>query len=313
MAVDRLVLDRLADFQRLARSKGTLPEGAPRDRSGARLLHEAAAPGRRTGFMREFFDAVGEIQGEIKLGREGVEAMSQVIEEALLATTQERERAASERIQRLVEDTTARVTAAKVALEQLKARSDHEAKAKPNPAEARIRSNMQQAMARKHQQLLLGFQKAQMDFKQVLQRRQAREMQLLCPEASEEEVREMIEAGETSSQVVMRRMAGAHAMILDEVQRIRDKHQDILRLEQSVQDLAQMFQEVAVLVDAQGEMLDAIEVNVHNANDYTKKAVVELTTARRVQHNTRKWMCCIMFVLLVIAMAILFPVVFTRK
>eukprot|EP00443_Scrippsiella_acuminata_P088071 CAMPEP_0115550656 /NCGR_PEP_ID=MMETSP0271-20121206/95334_1 /TAXON_ID=71861 /ORGANISM="Scrippsiella trochoidea, Strain CCMP3099" /LENGTH=156 /DNA_ID=CAMNT_0002984245 /DNA_START=45 /DNA_END=512 /DNA_ORIENTATION=- len=122
-----------------------------------------------------------------------------------------------------------------------------------------------------------------------LEGRQAREMQLLCPDATVEEVAQMIEAGETSSQMVMRRMAGAHATIVEEVQRIRDKHQDILRLERSIQDLAQMFQEIAVLVDEQGEMLDSIERNVADTKEYTGGGVKQLDKALKIQHNTRKW------------------------
>merc|ERR1719323_1241857 len=131
-------------------------------------------------------------------------------------------------------------------------------------------------MAKKHQQLLLDFQKAQVDFKAALERRQAREMEILMPDATPEERAEMVEAGETTQLIVARKMAGAHALLLDEVQRIREKHEDILRLERSIADLAQMFTEIATLVEAQGEMLDAIEVHVGNTVSYTAKAEKEL-------------------------------------
>merc|ERR1719181_560370 len=106
-------------------------------------------------------------------------------------------------------------------------------------------------------------------------------MQLLMPEASEEQREAMIKAGETAALVVAKKMAGTHALLLDEVQRIQEKHQDILRLEASIADLAQMFQEMAVIVDAQGEMLDAIEVHVQKTKGYTGKAVDELIYARK--------------------------------
>merc|ERR1712167_241328 len=113
-------------------------------------------------------------------------------------------------------------------------------------------------MGKKHQQLLIDFQTAQSNYKQELESRQKRELQILLPMASDEEVQDMIEAGETAGMVVMEKMAGTHALLIEEVQRIKDKHQDILRLERSMADLAQMFQEMAMLVDEQGEMLDAI-------------------------------------------------------
>merc|ERR1712178_32719 len=103
---------------------------------------------------------------------------------------------------------------------------------------------------------------------------------------------------------------GTHALLLEEVQRIREKHQDILRLEQSVADLHQMFVEVAALVDTQGNMLDAIEENVHDTVENTEKVNKELKTAITVQRSTRKWECCLIVVLLLIA-ALFAPMTFS--
>jgi len=258
--------------------------------------------------MREFFGAVGDVQESLRRGRACVQQMEATLEEVLRATTQERQQAVSEELARLAEETTAHIAASKQGLDGLAARAEAEDRARPSVAERRIRQNMQQAMAKKHQQLLLEFQTAQISFKRALQDRELREMQLLCPEASPEELGQMIEAGQTTTQAVMRRMAGAHATILDEVARIRDKHQDIIRLERSIQDLAQMFQEIAVLVDAQGEMLDCIENNVSNAVGYTGGGVKELDKALKVQHNTRKWQCCLMFSCTILLVVVLFPV-----
>jgi len=109
----------------------------------------------------------------------------------------------------------------------------------------------------------------------------------------------------------MRTVAGTHALLVDEVDRIREKHQDILRLERNVADLHQMFMEMAALVDTQGEMLDVIEENVHNTVESTEKVNEELTTARTVQRSTRKWECCLVIVLLIIAAALFAPMTFS--
>merc|ERR1740121_2530526 len=119
--------------------------------------------------------------------------MDKMLEEALQATTEERQQAVSDAIRQLADATTAHVTSSKRGLDMLREQGERDDKERPSSAEHRIRQNMQQAMAKKHQQLLVDFQKAQLDFKQVLERRQAREMQLLCPEATAEEVAQMIE------------------------------------------------------------------------------------------------------------------------
>lgn len=320
-----LVTDRLTEFRRLARRSGALqPEGVGQaTATGAgdmlgkvRLLpHKDAAamlPGRsenEPSFMREFFEAVGEIQCTIKEGRGCVQQMDAMLEEMLRATTQDAQKAASDGLNQQVETTMGHISAAKRGLEALQRQLDLD-KSKSSPAQRAIRANMQRALANKHQQLLLDFQKSQQSFKRALEQRQVRELHLLCPEATGEQLRQMVEAGETSSQMMVRKMAGAHASIVEEVQRIRDKHQDILRLEKSIADLAQMFQEIAILVDAQGEMLDSIETNVHSANEYTGKGAKELDKTLKIQHSTRKWQCCLSIFCLIVLLVALGPIIF---
>jgi len=136
---------------------------------------------------------------------------------------------------------------------------------------------------------------------------------MVLPEATEEQVKEMLEGDTISlSLVVAQKMAGTHHALIDEVNRIQDKHQDILRLERSAADLAQMFQEMAVLVDSQGEMLDAIEVHVHKAKVYTAKAEENLVTTRKAQHSAQRWMCCLAAVMLIVLLAILMPVLIQK-
>eukprot|EP00913_Durusdinium_trenchii_P033249 g31126.t1 len=265
--------------------------------------------------MREFFTAVRELQGLLDKGRSNVKEMGVILEEALQATTQEREAEVSENLNKLVEETNQQVADVKRGLELLKLRSEEEAAKQPNSAQIKIRTNMQQAMAKKHQQLLMDFQKAQMNFKRTLEKRQLREMQILMPEeaetftkATEEQRQEMISDGQTAALMVAKKMAGTHALLLDEVRRIQDKHKDIVRLEQSIADLAQMFEEMAVLVDAQGEMLDAIEVHVNNTKGYTAKAEQELIKTRKLMLQGRKWMCCLSIVILIVLLIILGPI-----
>lgn len=234
--------------------------------------------------------------------------MHGLVEDSLQATTKQRQELVHSRLSQLVDDITGGVARSKAELEALKARSDAADKTKWSPAENKIRNNMQQAMVRKHMELVREFQKAQLDYERVLKQQEICDLQLICPTATEDDVQEMMEAGQTSTQIVMRKMAGAHAMILDEVQRIQDKHRDILRLERSVRELAQIMQEMAVLVDAQGEMLDSIEVHVHKADEYAGKAVKELETAAKTQNNTRKWQCGLMVALLIVLLVILGPV-----
>jgi len=331
VAADSLLTDRLAEFQSEARKQNTLGEdGAdttPVENSSTQattyttkllgksttpfLSDKSGAPSKGA-FMKDFFDKVSEINSLISKGKSNVKQMGGVLEKALQATTSEKQKEVSDELQDIVDSTNKELRLVKDKLEELRsetAAADEQNLDSGQGKAREIRENMQNQLTKKHRQLMLDFQQAQQAFKDALQAQQFREMRLLCPNLSEEEVAQKMIAGETSSVLVAQQIAGTHALLLDEVNRIKEKHQDILRLERSMADLHQMFQEIAVLVDQQGEMLDAIEVHVHTAKNYTKKAEENLQKARKAQHKAGRWMCCLAAVMLVVLLAIAGPLI----
>jgi len=302
MAHRKLIKDRYPEFVQLCQSKAT-NRGEPTD-TGKRKP--------KNNFMQEFFKSISQIQHMLNEGRSNVDEMTLLLDEALNSTTSEAEKRISARLATLVQDTNRKVTGAKNGLQILVEKSEEAHKTHPSPAQDQIRRNMQQAMGKKLQQLLVDFQKAQGNFKEALERRQQREIMMLVPEATAAEVSRMIEDGETSSLLVAQKMNGTHCMLIEELDRIKDKHQDILRLERSMADLLQMFNEMAVLVESQGDMIDNIQMHVQNTVKYTAKAEKELVTARKYQKSNMKWMCCLTMGALVLVMVILAPILITN-
>ena len=74
-------------------------------------------------------------------------------------------------------------------------------------------------------------------------------------------------------------------------------------------ELHQIFLDMAVLVEAQGEMLDNIEKQVGRSVEYVQGGTAALQDAKQLQKKTRKWMCIGIIVLLVIAAIIVIVVV----
>lgn len=69
---------------------------------------------------------------------------------------------------------------------------------------------------------------------------------------------------------------------------IQDKHRDIMKLEQSIVELHQLFVDMSVLVETQGEMLDQIEYSVQQAHAFVEKGVKSLEQAKQSQKDSRK-------------------------
>lgn len=82
---------------------------------------------------------------------------------------------------------------------------------------------------------------------------------------------------------------------------IEARHADIMKLEKSIRELHDMFLDMAMLVESQGEMIDRIEYNVEQAVDYiesakqdTKKAVKYQSKARKVRTSAFDAFCALL-------------------
>jgi len=69
---------------------------------------------------------------------------------------------------------------------------------------------------------------------------------------------------------------------------IQSRHEDIVKLEESLKELRQLFLDMQALVEAQGEVLNEIENAVSSAVDHTAAGVTEMRKAVKYQKAARK-------------------------
>lgn len=87
---------------------------------------------------------------------------------------------------------------------------------------------------------------------------------------------------------------------------------EIIRLEQSVLEIYELFQDLATLVELQSESLDVIETRISKARDYTERAEVELHSAEDYQKKSRSKMCIMLVLLVIVLIAVLAPTLYTQ-
>lgn len=71
-----------------------------------------------------------------------------------------------------------------------------------------------------------------------------------------------------------------------------DRYQDVLKLEQSVAELHQLFLDFALLTEQQGEALDQIEYQVRAAGEYVESGNADIRFAIKYQTQLRRRKCC---------------------
>ncbi|XP_027366819.1 syntaxin-121-like [Abrus precatorius] len=99
------------------------------------------------------------------------------------------------------------------------------------------------------------------------------------------------------------------ASVMDTIQEIQERHDTVKEIERNLNELHQVFMDMAVLVETQGEQLDDIENHVARANSYVRGGVQQLHVARKHQKNTRKWTCIAIILLIIIILIIVLPIV----
>ena len=88
---------------------------------------------------------------------------------------------------------------------------------------------------------------------------------------------------------------------------INETRNDIYRIEQSMRDLNQLFNDLAFLVHEQGELMDVILANIQQSTRYVEKGRAELKKARKYEKKSHKKMICL--IVCVVVIIILFVIV----
>ena len=90
-----------------------------------------------------------------------------------------------------------------------------------------------------------------------------------------------------------------------------NSEQELLELAKAMNELRDMFQDMAALLEMQGENILSIEKNMDSAQDYVDRGIVHLNKATKIQKKKRKQMCCCLIIGLVIAIIIITPILLT--
>nr|CAD1819733.1 unnamed protein product [Ananas comosus var. bracteatus] len=118
--------------------------------------------------------------------------------------------------------------------------------------------------------------------------------------ADEETIDRLIETGKSEQILKDAIQAPGRGQVMDTLSEIQERHDTVRELEGKLLELQQIFLDMAVLIEAQGDMLDNIESHVSSAVDHVQSGTVSLQKAKKLQKNSRKWMCIAILVLLMI-------------
>ncbi|XP_060242834.1 syntaxin-3 isoform X2 [Meriones unguiculatus] len=152
-------------------------------------------------------------------------------------------------------------------------------------ADLRIRKSQHSVLSRKFVEVMTKYNEAQVDFRERSKGRIQRQLEITGKKTTDEELEEMLESGNPAifTSGIIDSQISKQAL-----SEIEGRHKDIVRLESSIKELHDMFMDIAMLVENQGEMLDNIELNVMHTVDHVEKARDETKKAVKYQSQARK-------------------------
>ncbi|KAE8726894.1 SYP132 protein [Hibiscus syriacus] len=173
----------------------------------------------------------------------------------------------------------------------------------------RSRTNVTNAVAKNFKDLMIEFQtlrqKIQDEYREVVERRVTT---VTGTKPDEQTIDNLIETG-NSEQIFQKAIQEqGRGQILNTVEEIQERHDAVVEIEKKLLDLQQIYLDMAVVVGAQGEILDNIESQVANAVDHVQSGTVALQTAKSLQKKSRKCMMIAIILLLVIALVIVLSI-----
>ncbi|XP_026289776.1 syntaxin-1A isoform X4 [Frankliniella occidentalis] len=238
----------------------------------------------RDGFMDEFFAEVEEIREMIDKIQANVEEVKKK-HSAILSAPQTDEKVKQE-LEDLMADIKKTANKVRAKLKVIEQNIEQEEHTNKSSADLRIRKTQHSTLSRKFVEVMTEYNRTQTDYRERCKGRIQRQLEITGRTTTNEELEEMLEQGNSAvfTQGIIMETQQAKQTLAD----IEARHADIIKLENSIRELHDMFMDMAMLVESQGEMIDRIEYHVEHAVDYVQTATQDTKKALKYQSKARR-------------------------
>ncbi|XP_052896392.1 syntaxin-1A isoform X5 [Anopheles moucheti] len=246
-------------------------------------------------FMEDFFKEVEEIRMMIDKIQANVEEVKKK-HSAILSAPQSDEKTKQE-LEDLMADIKKTANRVRGKLKGIEQNIEQEEQQSKSNADLRIRKTQHSALSRKFVEVMTEYNRTQTDYRERCKGRIQRQLEITGRATTNEELEEMLEQGNSAvfTQGIIMETQQAKQTLAD----IEARHADIIKLENSIRELHDMFMDMAMLVESQGEMVDRIEYHVENSRDYVTTGQQDLVQAVKYMAKARKKKIMIAICLLV--------------
>ncbi|KAK0384943.1 hypothetical protein NLU13_7422 [Sarocladium strictum] len=248
--------------------------------------------------QQEFLNRVQNLRNEIKSLTNDIDYIAQLHQRTLSSTDGQ----ANQQLEQYVTQTQIRNTAIKDGIKGLERDL-----ARTSDGSRNTKNTQLQSLKTFFKSELDKYQSIERDYQQRTREQIARQYRIVNPDASEQEVEEATQldwGNEGVFQTALRTNRTGHASSV--LGNVRARHNELQRIEQTLAELAVLYQELATIVEQQDPVVESAENNAVQTNMNIEKGNEQVSKANEHARRTRKlkWWCFFIVVLIILAIAL---------
>ncbi|NXH19430.1 STX19 protein, partial [Bucco capensis] len=161
----------------------------------------------------------------------------------------------------------------------------------PARATVRILASQHAFLSQRYLSAMLSYNDAITAKQDKCRRFIVRQLEVAGKEVSEEEVNDMFEQGKW--EIFNENLLTEVKITKAQLSEIEQRHKELINLENQIKDLKELFLQISVLVEEQGEMINNIEITMNNTQEYTQESKEKFGLAVKYRkRNPCKVICC---------------------
>ncbi|EGG04735.1 uncharacterized protein MELLADRAFT_49002 [Melampsora larici-populina 98AG31] len=263
--------------------------------------------------MPAFMNEVSSLNDGIRSVNDNIDRIRDLHSRALSELDEQQHHSITNQLATLTTETSRLTNNIKNRINSLKSSTD----GLPLGGDTNVRLTQVGALKKRLMDTITKYQSVEQESRQKYKQRMERQYKIVKPDATPEEIKQAVDSddgGQVFSQALMtsNRYGDARAAFNE----VKERHEDVKRIEQTLTELMQMFNDLATMVEEQHHVIENVETTAADVNRDTEQAGQHITKAKQSAAAARKKriICFWLIVLiLIIAGAIIAAVVVTQN
>ncbi|KAJ7740717.1 syntaxin [Mycena maculata] len=259
--------------------------------------------------MSAFYTEISSLQDSLRTFNDNVNRISDLHSRSLNNTDDAAAQRNAAQLDDLVEDTSALSATLKRRIKALEKQGG-------SGRDGQIRKQQTALVKSKFVEAIQNYQTVEQQYRSKYKQRMERQYKIVKPDASPEEVRAVVN-DENNGQIFTQALTNSNRYGESRAayKEVQERHEDIKRIEKTLGELAQLFNDMSILVEQQDETINVIETQAAGVErdtevglGYTEKAVESARAARK-----KRWICFFICLIILIIVGVVVGIVVKQQ